>query len=113
MRGNRTLRTSTASTNQAQGKSHHEAKFTKVFHGRKRAIRGLWKRNDRFYAQLTGFDPITGKNRVQRISLLDKHGGPVATVAHAIAVAKRRGIAKNCGLCLIAGGLRLGVIPGS
>ena len=54
--------------------------------GRKRAIRGLWKRNERFYAQLTVFDPITGKNRVQRISLLDKEGEPVGSVAQAVAV---------------------------
>jgi hypothetical protein len=78
MKGNGTLRTSTTSTNPTEGKSHHEAKFTKVFDGRKRAIRGLWKRNERFYAQLTVFDPITGKNRVQRISLLDKQSEPVA-----------------------------------
>jgi integrase len=81
-----TVRTSTTHTNQVGGKSHHEAKFTKVFDGRKRAIRGLWKRNDRFYAQLTLFDPVTGKNRVQRISLLDKQGEPVGSVAQAVAV---------------------------
>jgi integrase len=57
-----------------------------VVDGRKRAIRGLWKRNERFYAQLTVFDPITGKNRVQRISLLDKQGEPVGSGAQAVAV---------------------------
>lgn len=85
MKANGTLRTRTAGTNQAGGKSHHEAKFTKVLDGRKHPIRGLWIRNDRFYAQLTVFDPITGKNRVQRISLLDKQGEPVGTVAQAVA----------------------------
>jgi hypothetical protein len=49
-------------------------------------VRGLWKRNERFYAQLTVFDLITGKNRVQRISLLDKEGEPVGSVAQAVAV---------------------------
>jgi integrase len=86
MKRTETVRTSTASTNRVGGKSHHEAKFTKVLDGRKRAIRGLWKRNDRFYAQLTVFDPITGRNRVQRISLLDKQGEPIASVAQAVAV---------------------------
>src|SRR5215471_7878280 len=86
MKVTETVRTSTASTKQAGGKSHHEAKFTKVVDGRKRAIRGLWKRNDRFYAQLTVFDPITGKNRVQRISLMDKQSEPVGSVAQAVAV---------------------------
>ena len=69
-----------------RNRSHHEEKFTKVFDGRKRSIRGLWKRNDPFYAQLTLFDPITGKNRVQRICLLDREGEPVGNVAQAVAV---------------------------
>jgi hypothetical protein len=86
MQATETARTSSASTNQAGGKSHHEAKFTKLFDGRKRAIRGLWRCNERFYAQLTVFDPISGKNRVQWISLLDKQGEPVASLARAVAV---------------------------
>ena len=86
MKVTETLRTRTAGTSQAGGRSHHEAKFTKVFDGRKRSNRGLWKRNDRFYAQLTVFDHITGRNRVQRISLLDQEGEPVGNVAQAVAV---------------------------
>ncbi len=85
MKVTETLRTSTAGTSQPGDRSHHEAKFTKVFDGRKRSNRGLWKRNDRFYAQLTVFDHITGKNRVQRICLLDI-GEPVGNVAQAVAV---------------------------
>jgi integrase len=80
------VRTSTAGTNQFGNKSHHATQFTKVLDGRKRPIRGLWKRNARFYAQLTVFDPITGKNRVQRIPLTDKQGEPVITGAQAVAV---------------------------
>jgi hypothetical protein len=37
-----------------------------VFDGRKRAIRGLRRRQGRFDAPLTVFDPLTGKNRVPR-----------------------------------------------
>ena len=68
------MRTGTAVTNPVEGKNHHAAKFTKALDGRKQPIRGLWKRNSRFYAQLTVFDPITGNNRVQRIPLADKQG---------------------------------------
>jgi integrase len=78
--------TSTAGKNQIRSKGHHEAKFIKVRDGRKQSIRGLWRRNDRFYAQLTVFDPVTGKNRVQRIPLMDKQGEPVGSVAQAVAV---------------------------
>ncbi len=80
------MSTHTAHTNQVEGKSRHAAKFTKVRDGRKQPIRGLWKRNDRYYAQLTVFDPITGKNRVQRIPLTDKQNEPVGTIAQAVAV---------------------------
>jgi hypothetical protein len=57
VKSNETLRTSTASINEAGGKSRHEVKFTKVCDERKRAVRGPWKRKERFYAQLTVFDP--------------------------------------------------------
>jgi integrase len=83
---NEAVRTSTTITKQVGGKSHHEAHFTKVLDGRKQPIRGLWKRNDRFYAQLTVFDALTGKSRVQRIPLMDKQGEPAATIAQAVAV---------------------------
>lgn len=76
----------TAGENQVGGKRHYEAQFIKVRDGRKHSIRGLWKRNDRYYAQLTVFDPNTGKHRVQRIPLVDKQGEPVSSVAQAVAV---------------------------
>jgi integrase len=78
--------TSTEGTIHIRSKGHHEAKFIKVRDGRKQSIRGLWRRNDRFYAQLTVFDPVTGKHRVQRIPLMDKQGEPVGSVAQAVAV---------------------------
>ncbi len=78
----------------AQPQSHAPS-FVKVCDGRKRSVRGLWKRNDRYYAQLTVADPATGRSRVQRIPLLDKDGNSPATVAQAVALmeglkAKRR-----------------------
>jgi integrase len=73
----------------------HGPSFVKVCDGRKRSVRGLWKRNDRYYAQLTVADPATGRSRVQRIPLLDKEQQPPTTVAQAVALmedlkAKRR-----------------------
>jgi hypothetical protein len=82
MKATETVGTSTAVKNQVEGKNHHEAEFIKVRDGRKHSIRGLWKRNDRFFAQLTVFDPIDGKHRVQRIPMMDKQGEPVGSVAH-------------------------------
>ncbi|MEI6075203.1 MAG: hypothetical protein WCS94_06500 [Verrucomicrobiota bacterium] len=79
------MSTSTVNASQVVGKNPHEAQFNKVIDGRKRRIRGLWKRNTRFYAQLTGFAPATSKSRVQRISLMDKQEEPVDSVAQAVA----------------------------
>lgn len=78
---------STSTTTQKQdGKSaSHEASFTKVLDGRKHPIRGLWQRNDRFYAQLTVSDPLTGRNKVQRIPLMNKDGEPADSRAAAVA----------------------------
>lgn len=77
----------TESTSETQiGGKVHAAKFVKVVDGRKRPVRGLWRRNDRFYAQLRVSDPVTGKKRPQRIPLADKAGVPAATVAQAVAI---------------------------
>jgi integrase len=43
--------------------------YQKVYNGRKQSIRGLCKRNDRFYARLSVEDPETGKKSVRRIPL--------------------------------------------
>lgn len=80
------MRMNTASTNQDETAISHGAQFIRVVDGRKNPIRGLWQRNERFYAQLTVFDPVTGKNKVQRIPLTNKQGEPVATRADAVAV---------------------------
>jgi integrase len=87
---------SSTNTSHTSNRSRRRAaSFVKVCDGRKRAVRGLWQRNDRFYAQLTVTDPATGRNRVQRIPLLDKDQQPPTTVAQAVALmenlkAKRR-----------------------
>ena len=48
---------------------HRVAKYTKVLDQRKRAIRGLWERNGRYYAQITVEDLNTGIKRVKRVPL--------------------------------------------
>jgi integrase len=81
--GSSTAVQSRSSTNQ------HDAKFAKVFDGRKQPIRGLWVRNGRFYAQLKIENPITGVKRTKRVSLVDKDGVPAATVPQAVVELKR------------------------
>jgi hypothetical protein len=47
----------------------------------------LWKRNDRYYAQLAITDAATGKKSIRRVALMDKETTqPVTTVPHAIQV---------------------------
>ena len=55
----------------------HAATLAKVVNGRKQPVRGLWRRGDRYYAQLTVEDPITGQKKVRRVSLCDAEGEPV------------------------------------
>jgi len=43
-------------------------KYQKVYDGRKRRVRGLWKRGDTFYAQLSLPD-ADGNKRVRRVPL--------------------------------------------
>lgn len=66
--------------------------YRKVLDGRKHPIRGLWVRNDRYYARLTVVDPNTGKKDVRRVPLTVEENGiarPVATVAEAVAAKSR------------------------
>lgn len=71
------------------GASHNTATFSKVLDGRKQPVRGLWRRGERFYAQLKVEDPNTGHRAARRIPLKDKDGNPVSTVAQAIAEMNR------------------------
>jgi integrase len=81
--------TSTSSTEQNVGRQTHRATFSKVLDGRKQPVRGLWQRNERFYAQLTIENPITGVKKVCRVPLVDKDGAAVSTSAQAVAELKR------------------------
>lgn len=59
---------------------HEGARYQKVLDGRKQPIRGLWIRNQRYYARLAVEDPNTGKKEVRRIPLQN-----ASTVAQATA----------------------------
>jgi integrase len=48
---------------------HRAARYRKVLDQRKRAIRGLWERNGRYYAQITVEDANTGIKQVKRVPL--------------------------------------------
>jgi hypothetical protein len=48
---------------------HGRAAYQKVFDARKRPIRGLWRRNDRFYARISVEDPTCGRKEVRRVPL--------------------------------------------
>src|ERR1017187_3787111 len=63
---------------------NHAASFAKVLDGRKQPVRGLWQRNGRFYAQISGQDFSTGLKRVRRVPLVNTEGNPVESVAQAI-----------------------------
>jgi hypothetical protein len=53
--------TNSSTNRQVVGRQQsHAANFAKVPDGRKQAIRALWIRNGRFYAQLKIENPITG-----------------------------------------------------
>ena len=62
---------------------HEGETYSKIFDQRKRRMRGLWQRNEPFYAQLTVEDD-TGRKVVRRVRLEDADGVPVATVAEAV-----------------------------
>ena len=67
-------------------RQHGSSQYSKVFDQRKRRVRGLWKRNGAFYAQLTVMDEGSGKKMVRRTRLEDADSHPVATVAEAVKV---------------------------
>ncbi len=50
-------------------RQHANGIYQKVQDERKRPIRGLWVRNQRYYAQMTVEDPHTGKKQVRRVPL--------------------------------------------
>ena len=60
-----------AQTQVVRTRQHRRSQYQKVSDERKRPIRGLWVRNNRFYAQLTLEDPHTGQKQVRRVPLED------------------------------------------
>jgi integrase len=70
-------------------RQHRARQYAKVFDQRKRRVRGLWERNQTFYAQLTVDDEATGKKAVRRVRLEDSEGKPVSTVADAVRVMRK------------------------
>ena len=85
-------RNATASTTGNQSVTVHQhgsGQYAKVFDQRKRRVRGLWERNEAFYAQLTIDDEATGKKMVRRVRLEDNDGKPVSTVPDAVKVMSR------------------------
>jgi integrase len=60
-----------------------------VYDARKNRVRGLWERNQTFYAQLSIPDPLTGRKSVRRVRLEDKDGNPVSSLAEALKVMAR------------------------
>jgi integrase len=84
-----TQSTHIASVQSAVKRQNGTASFAKVLDGRKQPIRGLWKRNGRYYAQLKVENVLTGIRKVKRVQLVDKDGEAVDTVASAVAELKR------------------------
>jgi integrase len=74
MKGNAS-QSNTAQPNKAGGAqvvahvNHAPTPYLKVTDDRKRPIRGLWVRNDRYYAQITVEEPHSGKKQVRRVPL--------------------------------------------
>ena len=60
---------SKASSLNVHHRQHRRATYQRVCDARKHPVRGLWKRNARYYAQITIEDPDTGKKKVQQIPL--------------------------------------------
>jgi integrase len=52
-----------------RSRQHRRHQYHRVYDERKRAVRGLWVRNGRYYAQLTLEDLETGRKRVRRVPL--------------------------------------------
>jgi hypothetical protein len=58
-----------ATSSSVRTRHHRDTPYQRVRDERKRPIRGLWIRNDRYYAQLTLEDNNTGQKRVRCVPL--------------------------------------------
>jgi integrase len=88
---------STAEQVSSTERQSHHASFAKVLDGRKQPIRGLWQRNERFYAQLKLEDALTGEKKTRRVPLVDKDGNPVKSRAEAVAEMERLRVKRTDG----------------
>jgi hypothetical protein len=79
----------TEATGAGVKRQSHAATFAKVPDGRKQPIRGLWVRNERYYARFSIENPITGMKKTLRIPLFDNDHCPVSTTSTAVAELKR------------------------
>src|ERR1039458_8958694 len=52
---------------------HRPATYQRVFDARKRPVRGLWRRNDRFYARISVEEPTCGRKETRRVPLEAAH----------------------------------------
>jgi hypothetical protein len=50
-------------------RQHGQAPYQRIFDARKHPVRGLWKRNERYYAQITVEDSHTGFKKVKHVPL--------------------------------------------
>lgn len=62
---------------------HRGESYQKVLDGRKRAVRGLWMRNGRYYGQVRLFDESTGRNGTPRKIALGDEQNPVENLTAA------------------------------
>lgn len=58
-----------------------EARYQKVFDGRKQPMRGLWRYNGKFHVRLTVEEHVTGKKEVQCVPLAGTQAVSQAQVA--------------------------------
>jgi|32_taG_2_1085360.scaffolds.fasta_scaffold01284_17 integrase len=71
------------STKSKRQANQQQPRYQKVFDGRKQPIRGLWKRGQRYYAQLKVTDPLSGESKSRRVPL-KSDGQPVTTTPQAV-----------------------------
>ncbi len=71
---------------------HREPSYQRVCDERKRPIRGLWIRGQRYYAQITLEDPASGQKQVRRVALENAHTPAQAKAAlETLRVQRRKG----------------------
>lgn len=70
-------------------------RFVKVRNGKNQEIRGLWKRGQKFYAQITVIDPESGEKRVTKKPLEATTVGEAVAELEALRTERRKGTLKS------------------